>query len=671
MLPLRVLIAEDNPNDTELVLRELHRAGYDLEWLRVDTEADYLKQLHPGLDIILSDYDMPTFSGPRALRLLKESGLDIPFIIISGTIGEEVAVEVMKMGAADYLLKDRLVRLGPAVRQAVEQGQLRRKGKQMEAALRQSEERFASAFENAPIGVALVSTDGHWIKVNRALCELVGYSETELLAASFQDITHPDDLEMDLEYARQMLAREINSYQMEKRYVHAQGHLITVILSVSLVPDSQGQPAYFISQIQDITSRREAELKIRFNEQRYRSLVEATTAIVWDTPASGEFEVEQPSWSAFTGQSFAELQGWGWLDAIHPEDRAETARGWSAAVASRTLYKVEHRVRAHDQSYHHMAVSAVPILAEDGTILQWIGIHSDVTARKQSEAALEKAHRELVEASHQAGMAEVAAGVLHNVGNVLNSVNVASYWVADTLRKSKATNLSKVVLMLREHEEDLGAFLTTDPKGRLLPGYLSQLADHLADEQESALRELAELQKNIEHIKEIVNVQQSFASVSGLMETLQVTDIVDDALRMNSSSFLRHDTQVLTEFENLPPVALEKHKVLQILVNLIHNARRACDDSKRPDKQLILRVTGGKESMRISVTDNGIGIPAENLNRIFNHGFTTKKDGHGFGLHSGANAAKEMGGKLTVHSDGPGHGATFTLELPVNQGIQA
>jgi two-component system cell cycle sensor histidine kinase/response regulator CckA len=256
--------------------------------------------------------------------------------------------------------------------------------KKAEEAMRESEKRFSGAFEHAPIGVALIAPDGQWLKVNRALCELVGYSEAELLALTFQDITHPEDLEDSLENVRRLVAGEIRSYQIEKRYLHGRGHFVTVLLNVSLVRDGLGEPRYFIAQIQDITSRKEAEVKIRFNEQRYRSLVEATTAIVWDMPASGEFEVEQRHWTAFTGQSFEELRGWGWLNSIHPDDQAETARVWSAAVASRSLYEVEHRLRARDGIYRDMMVRAVPILAEDGTVQQFIGIHIDITERKRA-----------------------------------------------------------------------------------------------------------------------------------------------------------------------------------------------------------------------------------------------------------------------------------------------
>jgi signal transduction histidine kinase len=270
-----------------------------------------------------------------------------------------------------------------------------------------------------------------------------------------------------------------------------------------------------------------------------------------------------------------------------------------------------------------------------------------------------------VSASRRAGMAEVATSVLHNVGNVLNSVNVSGALIAEKVGQSKVANLNKAVALMREHDGDLGVFLTTDERGKKLPGYLSNLAAHLAKEQAEVVQETGSLTKNILHIKEIVAMQQSHAKVSGVLEMLEVSELVEDAVRMNHGTIERHQVKLVREFGVVAPLLTDKHKVLQILVNLIRNAKHACDDSGREDKQIILRVANGNGRVKISVRDNGVGIPEENLTRIFSHGFTTRKEGHGFGLHSGALAAREMGGALRVFSEGPGRGATFTLELPV------
>jgi signal transduction histidine kinase len=172
------------------------------------------------------------------------------------------------------------------------------------------------------------------------------------------------------------------------------------------------------------------------------------------------------------------------------------------------------------------------------------------------------------------------------------------------------------------------------------------------------------LRQNVEHIKEIVAMQQNYATFGGVKEMINVVSLVEDSMRMHEAGLNRHDVKVIRELENVPPLNVEKHKILQILVNLLRNAKHACQDSNRADKRLTVRVANGDGRVKISIIDNGIGISPEILTRIFNHGFTTRKDGHGFGLHSGALAAKEMGGSLSVHSDGPGQGAAFTLELP-------
>jgi signal transduction histidine kinase len=262
-------------------------------------------------------------------------------------------------------------------------------------------------------------------------------------------------------------------------------------------------------------------------------------------------------------------------------------------------------------------------------------------------------------------MAEVATSVLHNVGNVLNSVNVSATLLFDNTKKSNVAYLGKAVALLNEHAADLGAYLANDPKGRHLPGFLSQIFEELTKERQCIVTELESLRQNIEHIKEIVAMQQNYARIAGVKEIVNIHTLVEESLRMNLGALERHGVTVIRDFQNVPPINVEKHKILQILINLLRNAKYACDDSGRADKQLTLRVANGDGRLKISVADNGVGIPPENLTRIFNHGFTTRSNGHGFGLHGGALAAREMGGSLTVHSDGPGKGATFTLELPM------
>jgi C4-dicarboxylate-specific signal transduction histidine kinase len=226
-------------------------------------------------------------------------------------------------------------------------------------------------------------------------------------------------------------------------------------------------------------------------------------------------------------------------------------------------------------------------------------------------------------------------------------------------------NLSKLAELLADREQDLGSFLTADPRGKQIPAYLSKLAERLLAERGNSLAELETLRGKIDHIKRVVSMQQSFAKVGGVEETARVADLVEDALRMNSTSLQRHGIEVIRDYDEVPELNTDKHKILQILVNLVRNAKDACAASERPDKRITLRVADAGDQIHVSVADNGVGIAPENMTRIFAHGFTTKQDGHGFGLHGGALAAQDLGGSLCAASDGTDRGAVFTLALPL------
>jgi ligand-binding sensor domain-containing protein/signal transduction histidine kinase len=318
-----------------------------------------------------------------------------------------------------------------------------------------------------------------------------------------------------------------------------------------------------------------------------------------------------------------------------------------------------HRIRIRHLHAHQRELRA---LVDERTK----DLTTEISERKRAQAEVETVHKDLLQASRKAGMAEVASGVLHNVGNVLNSVNVSAGLIKEQVRNSRQANLRKAATMLRENSENLPHFLSTDERGRQLPDYLIKLADHVSAEQAGMLNELESLCKNVDHIKDIVAMQQNYAKVSGIVESLNIAELVEDAVRLNAAALARHDVQVLRDYQECPQVATDKHKVLQILVNLIRNAKYACDEGPEMSKRLMLTIRPtATQTIQIIVSDNGVGIPAENLTRIFSHGFTTRKSGHGFGLHSAALAAKEMSGSLTVQSDGVGKGATFILEIPL------
>jgi signal transduction histidine kinase len=309
--------------------------------------------------------------------------------------------------------------------------------------------------------------------------------------------------------------------------------------------------------------------------------------------------------------------------------------------------------------------SKLPLRDSGGAIIGTFGLSKDMTQAVATKTALENARKDLMDASRVAGMAEVATDVLHSVGTVLSSLNVSASVIAMRLRHFKADSLAKLSALLGEHKDDLAGFLTNDPRGRRVIDFLDTLARHYQEEHSHLLHEITLLQKDVDHIKEIVAMQQAYAATAGVVEPFDPVKLMEDSLRMNLGARDNAEVSVVREFQAVPPVMAERRRVLQILTNLILNARHAVDERAAGEKALKVRIeNGAKGCVRFVIQDNGTGITPENLLRIFQHGFTTKAHGHGFGLHSSILAAKEMGGTLTARSDGPGTGATFTLELP-------
>lgn len=281
--------------------------------------------------------------------------------------------------------------------------------------------------------------------------------------------------------------------------------------------------------------------------------------------------------------------------------------------------------------------------------------------RLRSAARAEEMRQELLTVSRMAGMAEVATGVLHNVGNVLNSLTTSVSLMTTQVRSSKVGALGKSLALYREHPGGLAGFLSTD-KGQLLPRYLDKVAGQLAADNTGLERELESMSRNVEHIAAIVATQQAYTRVAAIRDATDLTTVVDDALHMVEGSCARHQIEMVKDFRSTAVLVTDRHKVLQIVVNLISNARHAVRDVARP--RIAVTIAPAGSGIAVTVEDNGVGIPAELLDKIFRHGFTTKPDGHGFGLHSAANAAAELGGQLAVASAGAGAGARFTLTLP-------
>lgn len=413
----------------------------------------------------------------------------------------------------------------------------------------------------------------------------------------------------------------------------------------------------------------EQDAALTLSQSKLEALIHSIDGIVWECrPDTFQFTFVSRQVERLLGYTPEQWLGEPdfWQRHLHPDDAAEAIQSCHDFAAAGQPYSYEYRMRAADGRAVWLRESG-SILFEQGQPVAMRGILQDITNTRAAATEVDRLNRGLLEASRLAGMAEVATGVLHNVGNVLNSVSVSAALVNDRLKQSKIGNLRRAMTLLRERNGDLGRYLTEDPKGRVLPEYLGALSEHLATDQGEMLQEVTLLTQNIEHMKEIVAMQQGYARVSGAFEHLPPTELIEDALRINSAALDRHRVEVHKEYgERLPKVKVDRHKVLQILINLLRNAKYALDAGCPTDRLLTVRVQmADPGTVAIHVLDNGVGIAPENLARVFGLGFTTKKDGHGFGLHTAANAAKEMGGRLTARSEGVGKGAEFILELPV------
>jgi len=415
----------------------------------------------------------------------------------------------------------------------------------------------------------------------------------------------------------------------------------------------------------EVAERLLAEDALRASENFYYSLVESVPHSIFRKDLTGKYTFANRAYCAALGKTTAEIVGKTDQDLLPAEAASRFRREEEQVLASGDQIESKQNFPTADGGKVHVLMVRKVLLDSSHQPFGIQGVFWDLSERQQAERELASAHRQLVLASRRVGMAEVATGVLHNVGNVLNSVNVSATLVCEQVKKSKVLTVGKVAALLSQHADDQ-KYLIEDERGKQLPGYLKDLGEHLRKEQATMLNELDSLVKNIEHIKEIVVMQQNYAKLSGLSVAVKTSSMVEDALRMNSAALTRHEVNTAREFVDDPTIIVDKHTVLQILVNVIRNAKYACDESARSDRLVTIRTfKNGNDGINIQITDNGVGIPRENLSRLFSRGFTTRSDGHGFGLHSCLLAAKEMGGALTAHSDGPGLGAVFTLVLPV------
>ncbi|MUH01086.1 PAS domain S-box protein [Scytonema sp. UIC 10036] len=495
--------------------------------------------------------------------------------------------------------------------------------KQAEEALRESNTLLRSILENTPGFIAVKDCEGRHIAVNSNLANFFGKPIEEIVGKDDFDVLPPDAASAIMAKDRQIIRTGIaETYEEEVSNEYDCGTFLT---TKTPWRDACGNIIGIIAIARDITDRKQAEIALQHSEERFRSLIEATSQIIWDTKAEGEFVTEQPQWSAFTGQSWDELKGWGWLNAIHPDERAHTAKIWLNAVANQVIYEIEHRLRRYDGEYRYMSVRAVAVLNADGSIREWIGRHTDVTEHKQFELALTEA-KEAAEAASYA-KSEFLANMSHELRTPLNGI----LGYAQILQRSKS--------------------LTEEERSQI--NVIYQCGSHLL----TLINDILDLSKIEAQKLELIPTGFHFpAFLQGVAEMCRI--------RAELKGIQFHH-QLISEL----PIGIQadEKRLRQVLINLLSNAIKFTDTGS-----VTFTISYASESkIRFEVRDTGVGIAQEQLQAIFqpfeqvgeNYRQT---EGTGLGLAISQKIVELMGSTIQVRSElGVGSIFWFDVYLPV------
>lgn len=329
------------------------------------------------------------------------------------------------------------------------------------------------------------------------------------------------------------------------------------------------------------------------------------------------------------------------------------------------IYSLEEKSTQHNGKLDWVLTSKTPLKDAHGNIVGVQGISKDITIYKKSQLELEKAQEKLIDLSRHIGRSEIASSILHNIGNVLNSINLSSTTIEENLKESTLPIVGKISEALDKPPQELSDFLIKDSKGNQIPALLNRVFDSLQAERSQIQEEAINLNKCLDHVNTIIAAQQQITRSETLDTPTSINEIIDTAISVNMAGIQRHSGKV---FKNIPEnltLVLDKHRLLQVLINLISNGKYSADSVSVKDPTIWIDAKFQAGQLIIEVKDNGIGISKESIDRIFEYGYTERKEGNGIGLHSSVIAIEEMKGTLTVHSDGPNKGATFTVAIPI------
>jgi PAS domain S-box-containing protein len=611
--PLRLLLAEDTPLDAELLLRELRRADFTVDWERVESETAFVAALARDFDLVLSDFQMPQFDGLRALELLQQSGKDIPFILVSGTVGEDIAVEAIRRGAADYLLKDRLSRLGPAVARALGEARLQRDRKRAEAAFRQSEELYRTLLNASPDATVLMDLTGTIAFASGQARKLFGFAEPDLVVGrSVLDSVVPEDRARVMENMQRIVAEGTIGVR-EYRLIRKDGTLFPAEVNAGLLTEAGGRPNGILLVVRDISARRAAEAALRESESRFRQVVETIQEVFWLYDlGQAQMIYVSPGYERIWGRTCDSLYAAEprWFDTLHPEDRAAAEAAWlGAGLKSR-----KYRIVRPDGSVRWIHDRAFPVRDESGAVRRIAGVAEDVTDKQSLEERFLRAQR--LEA-----VGTLSSGIAHDLNNILAPVLM-------------------IAPLLREK--------LTDPADREMLGIVTQSATRGA----GIVRQLLTFSRGI----------------GGERGPVPVLNLVRETAAMMRETFPREIEIAVNTAAQLWTMVADATQVHQVLMNLCVNARDAMPDGGRltlaVENVFVDEASAAAwpearpgPHLALSVTDNGTGIAPEHLARIFEPFFTTKGAGQGTGL-----------GLSTVLGIVRGHGGFATVSSRIGDG---
>lgn len=663
--PLRILLLEDRPDDAELILYELRRAGFAPDWQRVETASDYLARLHGDLDAILADYTLPQFDALRALHLLQECGLDIPFIVVTGTISEEAAVECMKQGAADYLLKDRLSRLGPALTRALQEKKLRDEKRRAETALRESEERFRLLAENSTDMISRHTPEARFLYVSPACRTLLGYEPDDLLAHSIYELFHPDEMGEN-EKAHTALLNAPDTQTVTCRFRRKDGTYLWFETTLHSIYDPRtGAVLELHASSRDVTARKQAEEALQEDAQVSAALARVGRELIsaLDTPtmldrlcqlATEELECRY----SFTAlwqpkeRTFVVVASWGYT-----AEQAEALR--VLQVPDETLADLIAYLQKEDMVCWQRSdpLAPPPILPpQDGNSM----VLSLALRHGQDLIGIQvcgyPAH--IDPASHSLRIAQGTSQIA--------SLALASARLIQELEQANRLKSDFLATMSHELRTPLNVIM----------GYTELLLEDefgsLATEQADVLRRM---DKSTRELLELILATLDVSRLEAGRLPVEVTEvslpnllseIADETLDLLREKPALHFTWHVAPA--VPPLHTDRAKLKVVLKNLINNAVKFTAEGR---VSLDADIPNPQKGIEIRVRDTGIGIAPDVLPHIFemfrqgDSSTTRRYGGVGLGLYIVRQLLELLGGKVTVES-AMGQGSTFHVWIPLH-----